>query len=1117
MSDRVIQVKVSPPSPYDQDKRSWNLALFKPDGTPYSPDGGEVGPQGLSAYDVWRGAGNSGTVDDYLASLAGAQGLKGDQGDPGPQGLKGDTGSTGPVGPIGPNGSTGPQGPQGDPGSQGAKGDTGAQGPTGATGAQGPKGDKGDQGDPGATGPQGPQGPQGIPGTGGAASGPQYRGVWVANANPPYAQDELVYYNNRLFKAPATPSPTVPPDTDPTVAMTGLTLLNPRGNATPASIPAYTTPYALSDTLNTYQNAHYLDISPGGTIRVSFAGSEWNGATYVSLYRADGTLISEQQVTGAGNYDWTGLAAGRYIVATWNGGHTYTATLSLLNGAVQATPQAWASGAAGAQGPKGDTGAQGPAGPSGAAAFRNTWVANQAPPYAAGEMVYYSGRLWVAPSVIAASVAPDQNPTVADHKTFTSLDGGATRTFDVPAYTVPWTVPAGAGATYGNGTTDGNARYIDINPGGTIVVTQTAGSGRNPSVKLFDATGAVVGAETNINNAPGQTVSYAGLPAGRYYLLPYNADGYTFSLGVAAGAAVVTPLPWIPSTVLSVVADEGTALAKRTKLNFVGAGVTATDDASNDQTVITIPGGSGSGGTVSADPTIIAVLDLTGATGDVTLFTGRDGDADLGYEIVLEGQYNVGSSLARNVVLKPNGVVTSTLSVLNTVQSGAGNSGPTQTSQPGVGFVIGTNTSGIGGGAILSRALLRSNKDRFRTCQAQWSFYSDNNWNQAGVSGSAWNEQTTKMTSLVLGLADASFTGRVIVKRLAKPTDTAAAASSPWAFDQEVSAQTSVNVPGLDGDSDVAYEVILDGQLAVGGAARNVTIRPNGSTTGTHTAYINGGVGAPANGFIDTVGFLAGYTAIQDTRMVSRGIVSAKSGRQRSYVGSSYNTPNAANDGWIVTAGGRWDDTTTNLTSLTIDFGGATFTGRIRVRKVDASGSAQTAYPSRVTTLPSSPQDGQEIMFVADAANGVEWHLKYNAGSSSAYKWEYVGGSPLNSIVDTDEGIPSTAYSDLATVGPQITLPLAGDYFIEWEHSMYAPGGAASGMSMPNITGQTAPADDARMWSGYLPASSSNQGGKKRLFAGLASGAVAKLQYHHSGVAANARWRAMRIVPRRVG
>lgn len=35
--------------------------------------------------------------------------------------------------------------------------------------------------------------------------------------------------------------------------------------------------------------------------------------------------------------------------------------------------------------------------------------------------------------------------------------------------------------------------------------------------------------------------------------------------------------------------DEGTPLTQRTKLNFVGAGVTVTDDSGDDATVVTIP------------------------------------------------------------------------------------------------------------------------------------------------------------------------------------------------------------------------------------------------------------------------------------------------------------------------------------------------------------------------------------------------------------------------------------------------------------------------------------------------------------------------------------------------
>lgn len=98
---------------------------------------GIVGKDGLSAYEIWLNEGNTGTEEDFLASLKGADGAagpKGETGAQGPQGIqgpKGDAGETGPQGSQGIQGIQGiqgPQGPQGEPGPQGIKGDTGADG-----------------------------------------------------------------------------------------------------------------------------------------------------------------------------------------------------------------------------------------------------------------------------------------------------------------------------------------------------------------------------------------------------------------------------------------------------------------------------------------------------------------------------------------------------------------------------------------------------------------------------------------------------------------------------------------------------------------------------------------------------------------------------------------------------------------------------------------------------------------------------------------------------------------------------------------------------------------------------------------------------------------------------
>jgi hypothetical protein len=93
--------------------------------------------------------------------------------------------------------------------------------------------------------------------------------------------------------------------------------------------------------------------------------------------------------------------------------------------------------------------------------------------------------------------------------------------------------------------------------------------------------------------------------------------------------------------------------------------------------------------------------------------------------------------------------------------------------------------------------------------------------------------------------------------------------------------------------------------------------------------------------------------------------------------------------------------------------------------------AAPDPHPPRVTSLPGSPVDGQECYFVADPANGILWHLRYNAGSASAYKWEVVGGSPLYAEVPAQESTASASFVALTTAGPSIALPLAGDYDVE--------------------------------------------------------------------------------------
>lgn len=86
---------------------------------------------------------------------------------------------------------------------------------------------------------------------------------------------------------------------------------------------------------------------------------------------------------------------------------------------------------------------------------------------------------------------------------------------------------------------------------------------------------------------------------------------------------------------------------------------------------------------------------------------------------------------------------------------------------------------------------------------------------------------------------------------------------------------------------------------------------------------------------------------------------------------------------------------------------------------------------SAVTALPGSPADGDEILFMDSlTAPTYTWHLRYISGKSSN-KWQFIGGSPMSSEVATSQTTGSTAYAALATAGPSIAVPVAGDYFVD--------------------------------------------------------------------------------------
>lgn len=121
-----------------------------------------------------------------------------------------------------------------------------------------------------------------------------------------------------------------------------------------------------------------------------------------------------------------------------------------------------------------------------------------------------------------------------------------------------------------------------------------------------------------------------------------------------------------------------------------------------------------------------------------------------------------------------------------------------------------------------------------------------------------------------------------------------------------------------------------------------------------------------------------------------------------------------------------------------------------------------------VTSLPRSPIEGDEVLYLADDVNSVIWHLRYRP-IGSLFKWEWVGGSTLRaSNAGTSMTTASTTYVDLSTPGPAITVPLAGDYVVEaWAQAQH---GTAAALGTMAIKVGAAATSDTNAVRGQAPA-----------------------------------------------
>lgn len=189
----------------------------------------------------------------------------------------------------------------------------------------------------------------------------------------------------------------------------------------------------------------------------------------------------------------------------------------------------------------------------------------------------------------------------------------------------------------------------------------------------------------------------------------------------------------------------------------------------------------------------------------------------------------------------------------------------------------------------------------------------------------------------------------------------------------------------------------------------------------------------------------------------------------------------------------------------------------------DTVGASELVESERIatapaTSFPGSPVDDQVawIQNATMAGYGAVWGFKYNAGSGSSYKWEFFGGAPMKDEIDTAETCSSAPWVDITTVGPQVTVPLNGDFLLHYGLEVSGtPGVAFIWAAAPKIGSAATSSADQVVFAGPNPggATTASSLARARVKTGLTSGDVIKLQYGRTSADFTAQLRFLHVLP----
>jgi hypothetical protein len=166
------------------------------------------------------------------------------------------------------------------------------------------------------------------------------------------------------------------------------------------------------------------------------------------------------------------------------------------------------------------------------------------------------------------------------------------------------------------------------------------------------------------------------------------------------------------------------------------------------------------------------------------------------------------------------------------------------------------------------------------------------------------------------------------------------------------------------------------------------------------------------------------------------------------------------------------------------------------------------------TSLPASPSDGQPYTLVdSTSAPTYAWQLRY---VSAASRWVFVGGIPANAVVETDESANlNGGWFNLATVGPDVVVPRAGDYLATWSVNVgLTTSGSSNGFYVGVAIGNGTPAQTYKVTQTTTTMPLSLSGEYK--FTGLSAGDTIRIRYQTNNATGSFAHRWLNVIPVKV-